>query len=109
MRWASSVATEWDSALASGTPVGLMAYDDVWSFKQGCCKERPARYNDGDMEVVFTDNGSKEWPAEAEQLGLPNPQTTPPAALTFNSHKAEAVFKVMDILNRKPSSTKGAF
>jgi glutamine synthetase len=49
-------------------------------------------------EVIFTGNGySKEWPAEAARRGLPNLNTTPLAARTFNSYKSKAVFKDMGI------------
>eukprot|EP00933_Yihiella_yeosuensis_P075688 TRINITY_DN85142_c0_g1_i1.p1 TRINITY_DN85142_c0_g1~~TRINITY_DN85142_c0_g1_i1.p1 ORF type:complete len:798 (+),score=199.79 TRINITY_DN85142_c0_g1_i1:74-2467(+) len=49
-------------------------------------------------EVIFTGNGySKEWPAEAARRGLPNLNTTPLAAKTFNSYKSKAVWKDMGI------------
>lgn len=49
-------------------------------------------------EIIFTGNGySKEWPKEAAKRGLPNLNTTPLAAQTFNTYKAKAVFKDMGI------------
>eukprot|EP00930_Biecheleria_cincta_P025250 TRINITY_DN1798_c0_g1_i1.p1 TRINITY_DN1798_c0_g1~~TRINITY_DN1798_c0_g1_i1.p1 ORF type:complete len:762 (+),score=143.53 TRINITY_DN1798_c0_g1_i1:56-2287(+) len=49
-------------------------------------------------EVIFTGNGySKEWPVEAAKRGLPNLNTTPLAARTFNTYQAKAIFKEMGI------------
>lgn len=53
-------------------------------------------------EVIFTGNGySKDWPTEAVNRGLPNLNTTPLAAQTFNTHQAKAVFKEMGIFEEE--------
>jgi len=50
--------------------------------------------------VIFTGNGySAEWPEEAKKRGLPNLNTTPLAAATFNSDKAKEVFSAMGIFS----------
>jgi len=52
--------------------------------------------------IIFTGNGySKEWPVEAAKRGLPNLNTTPLAAKTFNSEKSKAVFKEMGIFTNE--------
>jgi len=53
-------------------------------------------------EIIFTGNGySKEWPAEAAKRGLPNLNTTPLAARTFNTYQAKAVFKDLGIFENE--------
>jgi len=50
--------------------------------------------------VIFTGNGySAEWPAEAKKRGLPNLNTTPLAAATFNSKKNKDVFKALGVFS----------